>query len=110
MSDIREKIVEILNKLTYNSFGAGEAPAFFDVEEYPPEKAADEIINLLPKWIPVSERLPENFQTVLVYIGRCPDSWWAYIATQYIEGRFHCNQHDLVTHWMPLPEPPKDSK
>lgn len=67
-----------------------------------------------PRWIPVTERLPKYGETVLVYgsqggiytaryerarteWGR--DSWWKLNSKSHI-----CNP----THWMPLPQPPKE--
>ena len=62
-----------------------------------------------PKWIPVTERLPElhgDFITAIafedgdilidisVWYGKC----WETLSGE------KCN----VTHWMPLPEPPKE--
>jgi hypothetical protein len=75
---------------------------------------AHKLLDELPCWIPVSERLPEYGATVLVYgskggiytaryerarteWGR--DSWWKLNSKSHI-----CNP----THWMPLPEPPKE--
>ena len=80
-----------------------------------------------PKWIPVSERLPKNNGRYLVLkrflgIQRCDVTSFA------IDGRKVCKYDfqrewknvwyeytsecgyitiDSVTHWMPLPEPPK---
>ena len=70
-----------------------------------------------PKWIPVGERLPEkgidvlccltivdgsvhSYAEVLTYIG---DNKWEDTYSNW-------NYGDLlgITHWMPLPEPPKE--
>jgi hypothetical protein len=63
----------------------------------------------VPRWIPVTERLPENTEDVLVYrpkmkieIGitcRINDEWLRYGKD------LHGN--DVITHWMPLPSAPE---
>ena len=61
-----------------------------------------------PKWIPLKERLPSNGDFVLVADSRenyvnCfmfDRGWW------YSEG-YRISMEE-VTHWMPLPEPPKE--
>ena len=65
------------------------------------------------EWISVAERLPEEGVTVLVYsVGSyefftaeyCPSTFNCWISSFY---RF--NSED-ITHWMPLPEPPKTTE
>ena len=67
------------------------------------------------RWIPVSERLPEEGTPVLVHFNELNDviiahhdsfhpSWetggdWNYMDEEY----------NWATHWMPLPEPPEES-
>lgn len=69
----------------------------------------------VPKWIPVTERLP---QKATDYLCRCvvndDNTYPFYMVLRYI--LFDENphfQHETkggmkVTHWMPLPEPPKE--
>lgn len=64
-----------------------------------------------PKWIPVAEQLPKEFVSVLVYIpGEHPmptvkEAYFAkgnWFAKTWIFGQSE------VTHWRPMPEPPKE--
>lgn len=69
----------------------------------------------LPHWISVEERLPERYETVLLNIQTCKDSYVTIGDYEPNELRFRDfadrNNHvycgDIVTHWMPLPAPPK---
>ena len=63
------------------------------------------------KWIPVSESLPKKFVTVLVQMPLeepCPTVTWGFLTDS---GLWHANFFDRekgeVTHWMPMPQPPK---
>jgi hypothetical protein len=66
----------------------------------------------LPHWIPVSERLPEELTTVLVFH---PDAPFAPsgidLASQMDGDSWMLSDGRLAkpTHWMPLPEPPEVS-
>ena len=66
--------------------------------------------NVGSKWIPVSERLPENFVSVLGYMtdaGDFPQVRECYTVGNafYFPALF--DKHP-VSHWMPMPEPPKE--
>ena len=75
----------------------------------------------IPKWISVEDRLPEKhgglYACLLVW-PTAPDmpfpyllNWHAYGNNGYVEGP-HFSDEGMdglkVTHWMPLPEPPKE--
>ena len=64
------------------------------------------------RWIPVTERLPEDpLQTVLVTNGK--ETCVAVYSVVYDEFGVMCGRGQDkrfgVTHWMPLPEPPKEA-
>lgn len=81
-----------------------------------PERKA--LIKSLPKWIPVTVRLPESVDDdVLVTDGegyavgywRSDAQAWDSTDFGWLENRSEppCGIH-TVTHWMPLPPPPKE--
>ncbi len=71
------------------------------------------------EWISVEERLPDNHRTVLVACkgitvgGAAPIAVGSYGGGHWFladaEGTLYLTKymHIVVTHWMPLPEPPK---
>lgn len=67
-------------------------------------------------WIKFSERMPECYVEVLVYVnGHRGPSWGnnhclvAYLGiTSWWEERHDLHPLIGVTHWRPLPEPPSD--
>lgn len=58
------------------------------------------------KWIPVTERLPEGEGLYLVAVKN--DHERRYSKTAWYHGHGNWFLHQTVTHWMPLPEPPKE--
>ena len=65
----------------------------------------ESIIPIHPgRWIPVAERLPEEYSNVLIRSL----SGWIGTAMYTANGVFEeAGLRVFVTHWMPLPEPPK---
>ena len=61
------------------------------------------------EWISVEDRLPERKQSVWVFVRGSGQTtgWWHYYGkkvTWWTPARITC----AVTHWMPLPKPPKE--
>ena len=63
------------------------------------------------RWIPVTKRLPEEWVDVLVWseYGFCETAVYLGIRGRWLVSWNHdMLDADTVTHWMPLPEPPKE--
>lgn len=106
---MRETLIEFLENMT-------DKDGCHLVEFTLAEKIADNLIAnrmIAQQWIPVSERLPERFENVLCYFpekdygspvmvdyNESTREEIAVFARQYKWGK--------VTHWMPLPEYPKE--
>ncbi len=60
------------------------------------------------EWINCSERMPQVMEDVLVTDGEEVKSmWWNGNKWDSWLSRYSLDSDD-VTHWMPLPEPPKE--
>ena len=111
--DVREKLVELLREAPYNIFGNKLGNCYFDSCL---ELIADHLIThgvTVQEWISVEDRLPEPFVSVLACIPSeepLPTVHESYIADH---GSWVCiltaerYKTGEVTHWMPLPNPPK---
>ena len=77
-------------------------------------KEIEKLRGQLPRWIPVTERLPEDRSDVLV-VAYWHERWGVYMgwcAPERAAWSVHIGIGDrsdiAVTHWMPLPEPLKE--
>ena len=78
-------------------------------EFYEVKKEIRALPSAQPRWIPVTERLPLEYTRVIGYMA-----WKAMTAIEYQHGRWYSIDHleplpdEAVSHWMPLPQPPKE--
>ena len=102
MMDVREKLIEILRK-----------PIFPHELVDPIEAVADYLLDsgvTVQEWISVDDRLPEEKADCIVYYQHAycdNDGYWAIGMCFYDGVKFQLNPAYKVTHWMPLPNPPK---
>ncbi len=98
-----------------NGIGAGYKTAFGNGSLHRQSKALG-VVHVgigqqIPRWIPVEERLPEEFATVLVVISTPSGSHVSFMSRHAQDGFWQHADGDIdeinVTHWMPLPEPPE---
>ena len=93
--DVREKLVEILRK-----------PIFPHELIDPIEAVADYLLDsgvTVQEWISVEDRLPENSEDVVV----CHRNKWVTKDAWLGSNWWLQNDVNPITHWMPLPQPPK---
>lgn len=62
----------------------------------------------MSEWISVNERLPEYGERVLVTEGHATFEASLSISHKWVRCDMALGWLEDVTHWMPLPEPPKE--
>ena len=108
--DVREKLIDILRK-----------PIFPHELVDPIEAVADYLLDsgvTVQEWIPVDDRMPDSCGFPCLLCGensfgqiRVFEGFTGYMERGKLE--WHSNQKDIdidvwtITHWMPLPKPPK---
>ena len=118
--DVREKLVELLENHCA-VIGEDHCKASQSGECTPRDCAICLASDLIAKgvtvqeWIPVTERLPEPETDVIAFVGGYIEILsYSYdrrgnLAFMYMDdsGRWHERIRPSVTHWQPLPQPPK---
>ena len=90
--DVREKLVELITEFY------GCDPMYYDVDVL---AIADHLVSngvTVQEWISVKDRLPEENEIILAWVAACRDLHFCFGSE--VSGL-------EVTHWMPLPQPPK---
>ena len=65
--------------------------------------------NPQPQWVSVVDRLPEKFEKILAYTPAHKDGMNNFAeCLESTKGMMVLIKKSEVTHWMPLPEPPKE--
>ena len=113
---MREKLIELIDAvLLYLPWGEVNSHTAADIAD----RIIDSGICDESKWIPVTERLPEKHGETFLCLYTFQNSkesfpyclhWHAYGSNGFVDGP-HFSDEGIngmkVTHWMPLPEPPK---
>ena len=98
--DVREKLVEMIESARY--WGSNTS-----------EEIADKLLEngvTVQEWISVKDRLPEEKVNCIVHYKHAycdNDDYWAIGICFYDGEKFQIDLSYKVTHWMPLPQPPK---
>lgn len=99
--DVKEKLMEIVKKAAYSSLPSNTED--FHLNMF--------VMNLLAhgvtvqEWVSVDDRLPEDDEVVIIFT----DKNFVYAGELIGDTWFLDNDNwtETVTHWMPMPDPPK---
>ena len=105
--DVREKLVELLKEIVaIQECGFGDPrPTYETVASYLMSHGVT-----VQEWISVDDRLPEEKVNCIVHYKHAycdNDGYWAIGFCFYDGEKFQFDPAYKVTHWMPLPTPPK---
>ena len=109
MMDVREKLIELLTEFY------GCDPMYYDVDAL---AIADHLISngvIVQEWISVDDRLPEDSNDGFADAVLVTDGFVQHMA-YFVGGEWRFAESGeikepmwyRITHWMPLPEPPKE--
>ena len=104
--DVREKLIGLIAKAKYIC-----ANDYSDHTE--DEYIADTLLDngvTVQEWISVNDRLPEEKVDCIVHYKHAycdNDDYWAIGICFYDGEKFQLGPAYKVTHWMPIPHPPK---
>ena len=105
----REEAINILNEWSgHGPLSGGVCSVFFSATLDEVEEALNMAIAALgeqPRWISVSDHLPNDTEKVLVYTttGNTTVARWSQRQEKFV-----ASGHITVTHWMALPEKPEE--
>ena len=108
MKDVREKLVEVLTEFY------GCDPMYYDIDAL---AIADHLVNngvTVQEWISVKDRLPEYSNDGFADAVLVTDGFLQHMA-YFVGGEWRFAESGeikepmwyRITHWMPLPQPPK---
>ncbi len=102
MPNTREKLIELFRGIAHeNCFGSIEGIADYLI--------ANGVT--VQKWIPVRHELPQDGVPVLVYVYMNDDiQKVTHRGNRWYSTWDNTTEIVYVSHWMPLPEPPKEEK
>ena len=104
--DVREKLIEIVKKAAYSSLPSNTED--FHLNMFVTNLLAHGVT--VQEWISVKERLPQEKVNCIVHYKHAycdNDDYWAIGMCFYDGEKFQFDPAYKVTHWMPLPVPPK---
>ena len=121
---MREKLIELLDDFAYDLSKYVSQSKYFIVDNH--MELADHLIAngvTIQKWIPVTDRLPDNKEHDWVLAQVVEDNGYTHLPKVmeyrqalndwYEETYGWLSSHNglfVVTHWMPLPEPPSGER
>ena len=113
MRDVREKLVELLGNLFCGDYGINGCDSCkYNTEVMCSAHAcADHLIAngvTIQRWIPVEEQVPEEMKNVLAYTAVGSFAETAHWTGYRWEKTWDFEVLYGVSHWMPLPQPPKE--